>query len=131
MYVCRHVYMMYSDKSDVCTHMYVCMTWICVCMYSHQGSAPFLISPKTGLGNLGVNVTFVPGCKDVACSDDSGFADAIKAAQQAQAIIAVVGLDQGQERSVFQTQRCEVVSTLGRVWFPCGDLHCLEITKKG
>ena len=65
---------------------------------SHQGTAPFLISPKEGLEKLGLNVNFVPGCKDVACFDDSGFPDAAKAALQAQAVVAVIGLDQGQER---------------------------------
>ena len=39
------------------------------------------------------------GC-DVKCTDDSGFQEAVSAAQKAQAVIVVIGLDQSQERSV-------------------------------
>ena len=39
------------------------------------------------------------GC-DVKCTDDSGFQEAVSAAQKAQAIIVVIGLDGSQEGSV-------------------------------
>lgn len=45
------------------------------------------------------SVTSAKGC-DVKCSDDSGFQEAVLAAQKAQAVIVVVGLDQSQERLV-------------------------------
>ena len=45
------------------------------------------------------SVTSAMGC-DVNCTDDSGFQEAVSAAQKAQAVIVVIGLDQSQERSV-------------------------------
>ena len=62
-----------------------------------QGAAPYLISPLEGLQKLGVSVTQAAGC-DVKCQDDKGFAAAVSAAKGAEAVIAVVGLDQSQER---------------------------------
>ena len=38
------------------------------------------------------------GC-DVKCADDKGFADAVTSVHEAEVVIAVVGLDQSQERS--------------------------------
>jgi len=45
------------------------------------------------------SVTSAKGC-DVKCSDDSGFQEAMSAAQKAQAVIVVIGLDQSQERLI-------------------------------
>ena len=64
---------------------------------SLQGTAPFLISPIDGIKSMASNVTTAKGC-DVKCTDDSGFKEAVTAAQNAQAVIVVVGLDQSQER---------------------------------
>ena len=44
------------------------------------------------------SVTSAMGC-DVKCTDDSGFQEAVSAAQKAQAVIVVIGLDESQERS--------------------------------
>ena len=45
------------------------------------------------------NVTTAKEC-DVKCIDDSGFKEAVTAAQNTQAVIAVVGLDGSQERYI-------------------------------
>ena len=45
------------------------------------------------------SVTSAKGC-DVKCSDDSGFQEAVSAAQKAQAVIVIIGLDGSQERSM-------------------------------
>ena len=87
-----------TQTEMVCTQVQTSLSLDMGMHCSHQGTAPFLISPEKGLENLGLNVTFSSGCKDIACSDGSGFADAVKATQQAQAVVAVIGLDQGQER---------------------------------
>ena len=62
-----------------------------------QGTAPFLISPIDGIKSMASNVTTAKGC-DVKCTDDSGFKEAVTAAQNAQAVMVVIGLDQSQER---------------------------------
>ncbi|XP_065885783.1 uncharacterized protein [Dysidea avara] len=64
--------------------------------YYVKGTAPFLISPIDGIKSMASNVTTAKGC-DVKCTDDSGFKEAVTAAQNAQAVIVVVGLDQSQE----------------------------------
>lgn len=46
---------------------------------------------------MGVSVQWAFGC-DVACTDSSGFAEAVQTAQAADVVIMVMGLDQGQER---------------------------------
>ena len=53
-----------------------------------------------GLQNLGLTVTYSPGCNGVACSSIAGFNEAIKLVESHtnNAIIAVIGLDQSQER---------------------------------
>ncbi|XP_065885422.1 uncharacterized protein [Dysidea avara] len=63
---------------------------------NYHGTAPFLISPIDGIKSMASNVTTAKGC-DVKCTDDSGFKEAVTAAQNAQAVIVVVGLDQSQE----------------------------------
>ena len=50
-----------------------------------------------GLTNMNITVNYADGC-NVACSSDSGFKDAMDAANNSDVIIAVVGLDEGQER---------------------------------
>ena len=67
---------------------------------NYKGTAPYLISPLQGLQKLGVSVTYEQGC-DVKCSNDSGFPDAVNAAKAADAVIVVIGLDEGQERYTF------------------------------
>ena len=52
-----------------------------------------------GLTNMKITVNHADGC-DVACSSDSGFQDALDAASKSDVIIAVVGLDERQERQV-------------------------------
>lgn len=64
---------------------------------NYKGVAPYLISPLMGLQNMNVSITYAQGC-DVACSSDSGFADAINAVKSAEVVIVVVGLDEKQER---------------------------------
>ena len=57
------------------------------------------------------SVTSAMGC-DVKCTDDSGFQEAVSAAQKAQAVIVVIGLDQSQERSVsVEKGYCVVITT--------------------
>ena len=68
-------------------------------MFSKKGVAPYLISPLEGIQGLGVSVTWAFGC-DVACADSSGFGEAVEVAKAAEAVVMVVGLDQGQERYV-------------------------------
>lgn len=65
-----------------------------------QGTAPFLISPMEGLMNLGLVLSYASGCDGVACTSTAGFSDIIKLvkANSFGAIIAVIGLDQTQER---------------------------------
>ncbi|EGD77165.1 beta-glucosidase [Salpingoeca rosetta] len=63
---------------------------------NYQGTAPFLISPVRGFKNYSAAVTYAKGC-DVACKDTSGFDAAVAAAKEADAVVVVVGLDQGQE----------------------------------
>ena len=55
-----------------------------------------MISPLEGIKSVASDVTTAKGC-DVKCTDDSGFKEAVTAAQNAQAVIVVVGLDQSQE----------------------------------
>jgi len=64
---------------------------------NYKGTAPYLISPLMGIQNMNVSVTYVEGC-DVACSSDSGFADAVTAAKAADVVVVVVGLSEAQER---------------------------------
>lgn len=64
---------------------------------NYKGTAPYLISPLEGLQMVGASVTYEQGC-DVKCSNDSGFLDAVIAAQEADAVIVIVGLDESQER---------------------------------
>ena len=62
-----------------------------------QGTPPFLISPLDGIKSIANSVTSAMGC-DVKCSNNSGFQEAVSAAQNAQAVSVVIGLDQSQER---------------------------------
>ena len=66
---------------------------------NYKGTASYLISPLMGLQKMGVTVMYEQGC-DVKCSSDPGFADAVNATKAADAVIVVVGLDEGQERCV-------------------------------
>jgi len=59
-----------------------------------------LISPIDGIKSIASNVTTAKGC-DVKCTDDSGFKEAVIVAQNAQAVIVVVGLDQSQEKYTY------------------------------
>ena len=53
-----------------------------------------------GLQNLGLSVTFAAGCTQVACPTTTGFSDVTKLVEEhsIEAIIAVIGLDESQER---------------------------------
>lgn len=53
-----------------------------------------------GLMNLGLVLSYASGCDGVACNSTAGFSDIIKLvkANSFGAIIAVIGLDQTQER---------------------------------
>jgi beta-glucosidase-like glycosyl hydrolase len=62
---------------------------------NYHAQAPFLISPVMGLGKY-AKVNYVQGC-DISQNDTSGFADAVKAAGEADATVVIVGLDQSQE----------------------------------
>ena len=46
---------------------------------------------------MNVSVTQADGC-NVACSSDSGFSEAVNVAKNADIVVMVMGLDQGQER---------------------------------
>ena len=50
-----------------------------------------------GIRSMGVSVQWAFGC-DVACTESTGFAEAVEAAKTADAVVMVIGLDQGQER---------------------------------
>ena len=69
-------------------------------IFGMQGTAPFLISPLDGIKSMANSVTSAMGC-DVKCTDDRGFQEAVSAAQKAQAVIVVIGLDGSQEGSVY------------------------------
>lgn len=69
---------------------------------NYQGTPPYLITPRMGLAaalGAAATVAFAPGCADVACANASGFASALALAQapSTRAVVAVFGLDQGQE----------------------------------
>lgn len=53
-----------------------------------------------GLQDLGLSVTFAAGCTQVACPTISGFSEVTKLVEDRsiEAIIAVIGLDESQER---------------------------------
>lgn len=64
---------------------------------NYYGTAPFLISPLMGIQNrTQASVSFVAGCASVSdqCAD---IPQAVKAAQNADVVILVVGIDQSQE----------------------------------
>lgn len=63
---------------------------------NYKGTAPYLISPLMGLQKMGVSVTYAEGC-DVSCGSTKGFSEALNIAKSADIVIAVVGLDGGQE----------------------------------
>jgi hypothetical protein len=64
---------------------------------NYQGVAPFLTTPKAALANMGINVTFVKGCSVDGGGGDAGIPAAVAAASAADAVVLVVGLNQGQE----------------------------------
>ena len=51
-----------------------------------------------GLQKMASNVTFAQGC-DVKCTTTLKFNDAVNAAKNADVVVMVIGLDEGQERS--------------------------------
>eukprot|EP00249_Psilotum_nudum_P013885 c24568_g1_i1 orf=97-2478(+) len=55
------------------------------------------ITPLQGLGKY-ANVSYQPGCKDVACKSDDFIDAAVDIVSRADAVILIVGLDQSQER---------------------------------
>uniref|UniRef100_A0A1X7VNC0 Fibronectin type III-like domain-containing protein n=1 Tax=Amphimedon queenslandica TaxID=400682 RepID=A0A1X7VNC0_AMPQE len=64
---------------------------------NYNGVAPYLISPVEGFENLGIDsVLTASGC-DVNCEVTDGFQDAFDIAVKADAVIAVLGLDQSHE----------------------------------
>lgn len=68
---------------------------------NYQGTPPYLITPRMGLELAlpSAVITYTPGCYNVACANQSGFAAAIAAANNASinAIVAIMGIDQTQE----------------------------------
>ena len=50
-----------------------------------------------GVQEVGAKTTWAFGC-DVACSETTGFAEAVQVAREADVVVMVMGLDQGQER---------------------------------
>lgn len=64
---------------------------------NYNGVAPYLISPVEGFQGMGRTVRTVEGC-DVKCEVTDGFQDAFDAVVSSDAVIAIMGLDQGQER---------------------------------
>ena len=72
---------------------------------SYAGVAPFLVSPVQGAIKAGFNVTFVPGTA-INSSDTSGFAAAVAAAKNADAIIYAGGIDNTIEAE--QNDRIEI-----------------------
>ena len=68
---------------------------------NYEGTPPYLITPREGLVAAlpSSTVKYATGCLDVACANASGFASALVLAQDAstKAVVAVFGLDQGQE----------------------------------
>jgi hypothetical protein len=64
---------------------------------NYYGVPPYIISPIAGIASYVKNLTVAKGCQDVACTDSSHFADAVRAALTADVVIVVVGLDQSQE----------------------------------
>eukprot|EP01018_Ginkgo_biloba_P013790 Gb_31967 [translate_table: standard] len=55
------------------------------------------ITPLLGLQNYITNISYCPGCHDVACSSNGSFGEAVNIASKADAVIMVVGLDLLQE----------------------------------
>ena len=64
---------------------------------NYYGNAPFVVSVVAGLQKYTKSVAYVSGCADVKCADDSGFDGAVMTAKAAEAVVLVVGLNQGQE----------------------------------
>ena len=46
---------------------------------------------------INVQINYSPGCKDVGCTDNSGFADAVKAASSSDFVVYVGGINHGME----------------------------------
>ncbi|KAH7865309.1 hypothetical protein Vadar_004939 [Vaccinium darrowii] len=64
---------------------------------NYAGSACEYTSPLQGIGSY-VRAIHRKGCKDVACTSDKLFGEAIEASRQADATVLVMGLDQSIER---------------------------------
>lgn len=45
----------------------------------------------------GTQINYAPGCKDVKCTDDSGFSDAVKAANSSDLVVYVGGISKAIE----------------------------------
>ncbi|EFJ23793.1 hypothetical protein SELMODRAFT_103038 [Selaginella moellendorffii] len=56
------------------------------------------ITPFQGLQEYTKGVVFEPGCKDIMCNDTTLFLAAVRAAENSDAVVIVVGLDKDQER---------------------------------
>ena len=91
---------------------------------NYFGVAPYLISPVLGAQQAGFEVDFVPG-STVTSNDTSGFADAIAAAKDADAIIFAGGLDETVEREsidrlnvTWPGVQLDLVAELGKVGKP-------------
>ncbi|KAH7288222.1 hypothetical protein KP509_31G017600 [Ceratopteris richardii] len=55
-------------------------------------------TPFEGLASYGAKVLYEPGCSNVACTSSSMIDAAVKAADVADAVVLIMGLDQSQER---------------------------------
>lgn len=73
---------------------------------SHGNWGTDILDAITARVGRNTSVVYAAGCKDIPCSDDSGFADAARVAQNADAVIVTLGLDfdtlerEGHDRSV-------------------------------
>ena len=63
---------------------------------NYHGVAPYLISPLAGVSKY-AQTTFNLGCWDQDCKNDTGFADAVHAAEDADVTVIVLGLSMGLE----------------------------------
>ena len=82
-----------------------------------------------------MKIAYAPGCNDVSCGDDSGFADAVAAAKGADAVIVTLGLDffggaadesEGHDRDTIELvgKQADLVAALRAatkvLWWWCG-----------
>ena len=84
---------------DSSCHYFTWFTGTCYKKTSDAGKtmSQGRVSAKCNGHFKGEKVVYAAGCKDVGCEDDSGFAEAVDTAKDAEAIILVLGLSGSQE----------------------------------